>query len=299
MVTPTSAPRDGPMRSVAICCCGDRQGGQRSSAILEAGYDPVPGCAECREAGPAEHPPEGLSLFTRSRCGRTQTLPGRANRLLTAGRLVPLKGFGLAVKAFGVFLDRLKREGQGSQAELRIIGDGPERSRLQELIKELQLEEQVHLVNWMPREELLGEMAQCDVSVFPSLRDGGGLVVVESMAAGKPVVCLDEEAPIHTLAVSSPPRPEERGTARTNDSKPSLPSSTSRSGQGCGSLAQASVNPAEFARPTAAKVRDSSRSLQRPDGGRLFSFDWGPITRKNQFALSPSKMLTPLVTIDG
>ena len=122
--------------------------------------------------------------------------PGNGQlRLLTAGRLVPLKGFGLAVKAFGVFVDRLKRIGKGNQAELRIIGDGPERSRLQELIKELQLEDQVRLVNWMSREELLGEMAQCDVFFFPSLRDGGGLVVVEAMSAGKPVVCLDLAGP--------------------------------------------------------------------------------------------------------
>jgi glycosyltransferase involved in cell wall biosynthesis len=47
----------------------------------------------------------------------------------------------------------------------------------------------------MSREELLGEMAQCDVFFFPSLRDGGGLVVVEAMSAGKPVVCLDLAGP--------------------------------------------------------------------------------------------------------
>jgi glycosyltransferase involved in cell wall biosynthesis len=38
-------------------------------------------------------------------------------------------------------------------------------------------------------------MADCDAFVFPSLRDGGGLVVVEAMAAGKPVVCLDLGGP--------------------------------------------------------------------------------------------------------
>jgi glycosyltransferase involved in cell wall biosynthesis len=116
-------------------------------------------------------------------------------RLLTAGRLVPLKGFDLAVRAFGVFLDRLRREGQGKGTELRIVGDGPERSRLQELIKGLRLEDRVHMVNWMAREELFREMVECDVLLFPSLRDGGGLVVVEAMAAGKPVVCLDLGGP--------------------------------------------------------------------------------------------------------
>jgi glycosyltransferase involved in cell wall biosynthesis len=38
-------------------------------------------------------------------------------------------------------------------------------------------------------------MRSCDVFLFPSLRDGGGLVVVEAMAAGKPVICLDLGGP--------------------------------------------------------------------------------------------------------
>ena len=121
--------------------------------------------------------------------------PSSKFRLLTAGRLIPLKGFDLAVRAFGVFLDRLNRDGQEKQAELKIIGDGPERSRLMELINELSLENHVHMVKWMAREDLFKEMAECDAFVFPSLRDGGGLVVVEAMSAGKPVVCFNLAGP--------------------------------------------------------------------------------------------------------
>lgn len=136
----------------------------------------------------------GVSL--RSTPYNPASAPGNGQfRLLTAGRLVPLKGFDLAVRAFGVFADRLKCEGHGNHAQLKIVGDGPERSRLQEVIKELGLEDEVHLVNWMAREDLFREMAECDVFLFPSLRDGGGLVVVEAMAAGKPVVCLDLAGP--------------------------------------------------------------------------------------------------------
>jgi len=47
----------------------------------------------------------------------------------------------------------------------------------------------------MPRERLLANMRSCDVFLFASLRDGGGLVVVEAMAAGKPVVCFDLGGP--------------------------------------------------------------------------------------------------------
>jgi glycosyltransferase involved in cell wall biosynthesis len=47
----------------------------------------------------------------------------------------------------------------------------------------------------MPREELLARMCSCDVFLFPSLRDGGGAVVVEAMAMGMAVICLDLSGP--------------------------------------------------------------------------------------------------------
>jgi glycosyltransferase involved in cell wall biosynthesis len=47
----------------------------------------------------------------------------------------------------------------------------------------------------MPRGELLSNMESHDVFLFPSLRYGGGAVVIEAMAAGKPVVCLDTGGP--------------------------------------------------------------------------------------------------------
>ena len=47
----------------------------------------------------------------------------------------------------------------------------------------------------LPREQLMSDMADSDVFLFPSLRDGGGTVVIEAMAAGKPVICLDNGGP--------------------------------------------------------------------------------------------------------
>ena len=47
----------------------------------------------------------------------------------------------------------------------------------------------------MLRKELFQEIIDSDIFLFPSLRDGGGNVVVEAMAAGKPVVCFDLAGP--------------------------------------------------------------------------------------------------------
>ena len=110
-------------------------------------------------------------------------------RILSAGTLIKVKGFGLSIKAFKEFVDR------NPNGSLSIVGSGPDEPHLRDIVHRAQLETKVHFLGWMPRNELQSEMASCDVFLFPSLRDGGGGVVVEAMAAGKPVVCLDLSGP--------------------------------------------------------------------------------------------------------
>lgn len=118
-----------------------------------------------------------------------QSVPARTqSRVLTIGRLVPIKGFHLAVRAFACFA-RTK-----PNATLLIIGSGPERGRLMKLVGELGISEQVEFRQWLPREEALKEMAKADLFLFPSF-EGGGMVVLEAMAQGTPVVCLDYGGP--------------------------------------------------------------------------------------------------------
>jgi glycosyltransferase involved in cell wall biosynthesis len=125
--------------------------------------------------------------------------PATANhgkfRVLSAGSLIRVKGFSLAIKAFKEFADRHPETG------FSIIGSGPEESRLRAMVDRCQLQDKVDLVQAVPRDELLARMAECDVFLFPSLRDGGGAVVLEAMSVGKPVVCLDTGGPgMHVTA---------------------------------------------------------------------------------------------------
>lgn len=109
--------------------------------------------------------------------------------VITAGRFHRLKGFDLAIRSFALFVSRF------SGSELVIIGNGPEERRLSRLINDLRLENKARIVPWMPREAVLKTMRSSHVFLFPSFRDGGGAVVVEAMACGKPVICLDVGGP--------------------------------------------------------------------------------------------------------
>jgi glycosyltransferase involved in cell wall biosynthesis len=118
-----------------------------------------------------------------------QGLSRRAFSVFSAGKLLGLKGYPLAIRAFGLFAQN------HAHVKFTIVGDGPERVRLEGLVRNLGLERQVHLEKWVPRQELLRLMRHADTFLFPSLRDGGGAVVVEAMAAGIPVICMDLAGP--------------------------------------------------------------------------------------------------------
>jgi glycosyltransferase involved in cell wall biosynthesis len=110
-------------------------------------------------------------------------------RVLSVGKLLRLKGFALAIKGFKEFAARYP------DAELEIVGEGSDRPYLESLVVELQLGSKVILSRWLPHSQVLAKMRECDVFLFTSLRDGGGAVVIEAMAAGKPVVCMDIAGP--------------------------------------------------------------------------------------------------------
>ncbi len=114
--------------------------------------------------------------------------PGRVV-VASAGKLVPLKGFRLVIRAFAQGL------GQDSDAVLEIVGDGPERPALERLAQRLGCRDRVRFMGWLPRSETLQRLSACDMFVFASLRDGGGAVLVEALAAGRPVICLDLAGP--------------------------------------------------------------------------------------------------------
>ena len=117
--------------------------------------------------------------------------PDGVLRVLTTGRLVPFKRFDFAIRAFGRFLS----ENPGTESLFEIVGEGPEGPRLERLVKDLALGDRVRFIGWLSRNDVLAKMQECDIFLFPSLREGGGIVLIEAMACGKPVICLDTAGP--------------------------------------------------------------------------------------------------------
>lgn len=107
--------------------------------------------------------------------------PRRGSGMLlgAAGRFVPQKGFDVLLRALAEL----------PQASLLLVGDGPERPHLEQLIDELGLGDRVELTGWLPDAARL--LATVDAVVVPSRAEPFGLVALEAMSAGVPVVASD------------------------------------------------------------------------------------------------------------
>ncbi|MDQ7781102.1 MAG: glycosyltransferase family 4 protein [Planctomycetota bacterium] len=97
-----------------------------------------------------------------------------------AGRLTSEKAVDVVIRAVREILSGR------SDCALIVAGDGPERPRLQELARSLGIEAKTRFLGM--RRDLSRVLACLDVFVLPSLYEGFGLVILEAMAAGAPVI---------------------------------------------------------------------------------------------------------------
>ena len=102
---------------------------------------------------------------------------------LTVSRLVEVKNIPLQFSA----LKQLRKT--KPQAELWLVGDGPEKSRLEKLARELMLGEAVKFLGWQNRTEDF--YRQADAFVLTSNSEGWGMVVIEAASRGLPIIMTD------------------------------------------------------------------------------------------------------------
>lgn len=112
--------------------------------------------------------------------------PSKPLQLLFVGRLVPYKGAGFLIQA----ISRLSREDR-NRIHLKIVGDGEEKSELVKLTKEKKLEPYITFQGWVEPEKIKDVYHAADIFCFPSIREFGGAVILEAMAAGLPSIVVD------------------------------------------------------------------------------------------------------------
>lgn len=98
--------------------------------------------------------------------------------VIQAGSLIERKKTDTTIRAFSQ-LHKVY-----PSATLTVIGQGPERERLEGLCRELEVMDAVHFLGQQPNQEVLKQMAGAGFFVMPSVREGFGIVYLEAMACG-------------------------------------------------------------------------------------------------------------------
>lgn len=99
---------------------------------------------------------------------------------VSIGSLIKQKGFDVLIRAFSVF--------KGQNVTLQIVGGGPLKSKLQKEITDLQLNDQVSLLGHKSRAEISRILNQSDAFVLASQGETFGVVYIEAMMAGLPII---------------------------------------------------------------------------------------------------------------
>lgn len=120
-------------------------------------------------------------------------------RILHIGRLGPEKNVEIILKAMREVVRK------DDKVILDVIGDGPERKYLEKLAKKLEIARNVNFLGFMDRDKLLKIINSYDLFVTASTIETQGLVILESMASGLPVIGVDR------LAIPEAIKNEENG----------------------------------------------------------------------------------------
>jgi len=104
--------------------------------------------------------------------------------ILSVSSLIKSKGIDINIKAISILKKKYP------DLKYCIVGDGEERDNLKRLVAELKVEENVFFTGRLPHEEAVQYMNKASIMSLPSWMEGFGIVYIEAMACGKPVVAV-------------------------------------------------------------------------------------------------------------
>src|SRR6059058_5066050 len=115
--------------------------------------------------------------------GAPRAYEGSQPRLLCVGRLIPIKGHIVLLRAFA------EARGQIPELRLDIAGRGPLEPALRALAKELEVDEAIHFLGYVaPVQRAIEDVA---IVVVPSMGEGFGMVALEAMERARPVIAAE------------------------------------------------------------------------------------------------------------
>ena len=113
---------------------------------------------------------------------RVPSLQGKSLRLLCVARLVPEKGHQYLFEAVRMLIAR------GVSVSLSLAGGGPMRGALENLTNQMAINASVHFLGEQTGVQVRQLFRECDIAVLASLSESMGLVNMEGMASGRPVI---------------------------------------------------------------------------------------------------------------
>jgi len=109
-------------------------------------------------------------------------------RFLCVAQLIPVKNHFCLLKAFASAF-------HGCDAELILAGAGPLLSAIRQLADQLSISTQVSFLGFRSRNQVLEEIQQCNVLVLPSFHETFGVVLIEAISCGKPIIAPSGSGP--------------------------------------------------------------------------------------------------------
>ncbi len=110
---------------------------------------------------------------------------GKSKIICTVARLSEEKNLKFILKSLVILKERM-----GDDFQLLIIGDGPQRKELEEITQKLGIADQVTFTGTVKNEEIAAFHFACDLFLFASKSETQGIVLLEAMAGGSPVLAV-------------------------------------------------------------------------------------------------------------
>lgn len=105
-------------------------------------------------------------------------------RLVATSRFIHTKNIVTIIEAMHLLPKNLN-------VHLTLVGSGPEEKRIKNLIEQYQLNDKIDHIPFVPRDDVFKILESSDIYLFASLKEACNLSLLEAMAIGLPVICLN------------------------------------------------------------------------------------------------------------